>query len=331
MKRWLGAIAAAAALAVSPAAAKTVIKLASLAPQGSSYHDILLELQSEWAAISDGAVELRVYAGGIAGDESDVVRKLRIGQLQAAIVTSGGLPDIDPDFRALQVPMMFESIAEFDHVLRAMRPSMDRMLAKQGFRGLGWADAGWLRFFSRRPVRLPDDLRPQRIFVWAGADRFVTAWRDCGFRPVQLPATDIHAALQSGMLDAITPPPLAALSAQWFAQVPHMSALDWVPMMAGFLVTERAWKQLPAALRPKLSAAVARAADAMRTRIRSDSETAVRIMEKHGLTVHPVPPGHRAVWRREVRRCFDPLIGSYINGALVREIEEVLDAYRTRR
>lgn len=328
MTRWLIGMGLAAALAAAPASAKTVIKFASLAPQGSSYHDILLDLQGDWAEISGGAVELRIYADGVAGDESDVVRKLRVDQLQAAIVTSGGLPDIHPDFRAFQVPMMFEDIAEFDHILREMRPALDRMLAGNGFRGLGWADAGWLHFFSRRPVRTPDDLRPQRIFVWSGADRFVEAWRDCGFRPVQLDYTGVHTALQSGMIDVITPPPLAALSSQWFAQIPNMSTLNWVPMMAGFVITERAWQMLPEDLRPALVAAVERAADRTRTKIRADSETAVRVMREHGLTVHALSGEEIAAWRGEVRRCFDPLIGGYIDGAVVRQIEDKLRAFR---
>ncbi|MFQ5566378.1 MAG: TRAP transporter substrate-binding protein DctP [Paracoccaceae bacterium] len=329
MTRWFIVIATAVVLTAATAApAGTVIKIGSLAPTGSSYHDILLDLQRDWAEISDGAVELRIYGGGTVGDESDIVRKMRIGQLHAAILTSGGLPDIDPDFRAFQVPMMFGDIAEFDHVMREMRPTLDGLLAKHGFRGLGWADAGWLHFFSRRPIMVPDDLRPQRIFVWAGADRFVKAWRDCGFRPIQLPATEIHTALQSQMIDAISAPPLAALSSQWFAQIPHMSTLRWVPLMGSLVITERAWRKLPKRLRSKLAEAAERAATRLRTEVRGDSEEAIRIMQDYGLTVHEVAAPDIETWRVEVRKCFGPMIGSYINARLIGEIEETLDAYR---
>ena len=107
-----------------------------------------------------------------------------------------------------------------------------------------------------------------------------------------------------------------------------MSTLDWVPLMAGFVISERAWSGLPESLRPKLAAAVERATGKMRTRIRADSEAAVRIMEEHGLTVRAVAPDSLAIWQGEVRRCFDQLIGGYINAALVRQIEETLRAYR---
>jgi TRAP-type C4-dicarboxylate transport system substrate-binding protein len=329
MTRCIIAIATAVALTAATAAtAGTVIKLGTFAPENSVYHDILLDMGQEWAEISDGAVELRLYAGGVAGDESDMVRKMRIGQLHAATLTSGGLPDIDPDFRAFQIPMMFDNIAEFDHVMREMRPTLDGLMAKHGFRALGWADAGWLNFFARHPVVTPDDLRPQRIFVWSGADRFVTAWQDCGFRPYQGDAVDIHTSLQSRMVDVVTAPPLAALSSQWFAQIPHMSTLRWVPLMGSLVISERAWRKMPKRLRPKLAAAAERAAARMRTEVRHDSDEAVRIMQGYGLTVHEVTAVDTEVWRREVKKCFDPMIGSYINGRLVGEIEEMLDAYR---
>ena len=108
-------LAAALAFAPHPAAAET-IKLATLAPAGSPWHDALLDMGEAWKDLSGGRVTLKIYAGGVAGDESDMVRKMRIGQLQAATLSAGGLPDIAPEFRALQLPMMFRSYEELDYV-----------------------------------------------------------------------------------------------------------------------------------------------------------------------------------------------------------------------
>ncbi len=324
----LVALAAAAWLAATAATAETVIKLGTFAPTGSTYHDVLLDLQRDWAELTDGAVELRVYADGVAGDETDVVRKMRVGQLQAATLILGGLPAIDPAFRAFQMPLAYHSRAEFDHVLTTLRPTLDRLLERRGFHGLGWADAGWLHIFSRAPVRRPDDLRAQRIFVWHGADRLTEALRDCGFRPIQLAATDIHTALHSRMLDAIGAPPVAALSFQWFAEVPHMSTLRWVPLMVGFVITEAGWRDLPTGVRPELAEAVERAMQRMSAAVRSDSEKAIGAMQAHGLEVHELSGPDIEAWRQEVRRCFEPLIGDYIDGRVFRRIEETLGAYR---
>ncbi|MFQ5622225.1 MAG: TRAP transporter substrate-binding protein DctP [Paracoccaceae bacterium] len=327
IRRMLGLVLA-AALAAAPAAAKTVIKLGTFAPAGSTYHDVLMDLRQDWARISRGQIELRIYAGGVTGSEGDMIRKMRIGQLQAATITSGGLPDIDPAFRAFQVPLMFESTDELHFILDEMRPRLDGILLEHGFRALGWADAGWLYFFTRRPVRTPDDLRPQRLFVWAGAAPLVEAWREGGFRPEQLSATDIHTALQSRMLEAIATPPVIALSNQWFAQVPHMSTLKWAPLMATLVVSERAWSKIPEELRPLLKDAAGRAALRMRADIRDITGEAIAVMKKHGLAVHEVSAADTELWRRDVGRFFDPLIGGYIDADMVREIRGRLDAYR---
>lgn len=326
--RALMAIAAATVLASAPARAETVIKLATFAPANSAYHDILLELAQEWLEISKGEVVLRIYAGGVAGDEGDMLRKMRVGQLQAATITSGGLPDIDPEFRAFQIPMMFRELDEFDHILHEMRPTLDRLMSRNGFRALGWTTAGWLNFFSREPVRVPDDLRPQRIFVWSGADRFVETWRSGGFHPVQIPSTEMHTALQSKLLDAISVPPLAALANQWFTQVPYMSTVRWAPLLAAFVITERGWQMVPEALRPELAAAADRAANKLTRVVQDYSDQSVEVMQEYGLTVVEASPADIEIWRREVKRIFHPLIGDFIDARLVGEIQGSIDAYR---
>jgi TRAP-type C4-dicarboxylate transport system substrate-binding protein len=328
MTRWLTAITAAIVLTVSPARGETVIKLATFAPVNSAYHDILLELAREWRDISKGEVVLRIYAGGVAGDEGDMLRKMRVGQLHAATMTAGGLPDIDPDFRAFQVPRMFDELDEFDHVLRQLRPTLDGLMKKRGFRSLGWTTVGWLHFFSREPVRVPDDLRPQRIFVWAGADRFVETWRSGGFRPVQMLSTDLHTALQSKLLDAIAVPPLAALANQWFPLVPHMSTVRWAPMLAAFVISERGWSMVPQRMRPDLAAATDRASNRFSQLVQDYSDQSIAIMRDHGLTVVEASPADIEIWRHEVKRVFHPLIGDYINARLVGEIQGLIDAYR---
>jgi len=223
---------------------------------------------------------------------------------------------------------MFDTMEEFDAVLREMRPTLDALLEKHGFRSLGWTTVGWLHFFSRQPVRVPDDLRPQRIFVWSGADRFVETWRNGGFRPVQMPSTDLHAALPSGLIDALSAPPLAVLANQWFPNVPYMCTLRWAPMLAALVITDTAWRKVPARYRPGMAAAVDRAATKLSQVVQDYSSEAVAVMTEHGLTVVEVTPQEEEIWRGEVREIFYPLIGSYINKALVDRIQELIDVYR---
>src|SRR3954468_23674129 len=93
-------------LAAPAGAQEVVIKLGTLAPNGSTWHTLLKEMGQKWEQASGGKVKLRIYPGGVLGNESDMVKKMRIGQLQAAALTTIGLHDISPDPQAVDVPMM---------------------------------------------------------------------------------------------------------------------------------------------------------------------------------------------------------------------------------
>ncbi len=196
-----------AAAAATPAAAKDVLKLATLAPQGSVWDNALREMGARWTKESAGAVELRIYPGGVAGDEADVVRKIRIGQFQGAALTVTGLAEIDSAFAAFEIPMLFESWDEVDRVLAKLRPELERRLAEKGYVLLLWGHGGWVHLFSRQPIRGVDDLKKQKLFVWAGDDAQVQQWRKNGFQPVALAATDVAMGFQTRMIDVLPTTP----------------------------------------------------------------------------------------------------------------------------
>ncbi len=181
-----------------PASARAV-KLGTLAPEGSPWHEILRDLAEGWKAASGGKVTLRIYPGGVAGDEPDMVRKMRIGQLHAAALTGSGLSRIAPEIQALQMPMMFASDAELDYVRKRIGPKIEAILEAKGFKLLTWGDAGWVYFFAQEPVIYPEDLKSMKIFTWAGETSVTDAYTACGYHPVPLAATEIHSALQSGL------------------------------------------------------------------------------------------------------------------------------------
>src|SRR5215470_17738308 len=167
--KWilLACLAAAAIIGAPGRGSAEVIKLGTLAPQGSPWYDALRDIGEAWKAESGGRIELIIYAGGVAGDEPDMVRKMRIGQLQAAALSEAGLHQILPEVRALMMPMVLHSYAELDCVRDRVAPELERLFEAKGFKILNWGDAGWIRFFTTKPVTGPDDLKGLRIFVWA--------------------------------------------------------------------------------------------------------------------------------------------------------------------
>jgi len=295
--RWVLALALAAAGA-TPATAKDVLKIATLAPQGSIWDRALRETAAGWAKASGGQGELRIYAGGVAGDESDVLRKIRIGQFQGAGLTVAGLGDIEPAFKVFHLPMFFASDAELDATLAALGPELDRRLEAKGFVRLMWAHGGWVHLFSRTPIRTVDDLKKQKLFVWAGDDAIVQQWRRNGFQPVPLAATDILMGLQTKLIDVVPSTPGVALTLQWFRQAPTMLGLGLGPLPGAVVVTKAAWDKLSAADRQAITAAAAEAEKRLAAEVPKYDADSITEMRKRGLEVVEITEPERAAWRQ---------------------------------
>jgi len=267
------------------AAGRNLIKLGTAAPDGSVWHRGLQEMAATWKRETQGALTLRIYAGSVAGDESDMVRKMRLGQLQAGSISIIGLSGIDKAFDVFTIPMFYESYEELFFVMDALEPVMTRRLAERGFVFLGWGLGGWVHLFTKKPVRTVDDIRQMKMFVSAGDDPWVQYWKNNGFRPVPLAVTDIMTGLQTGLIDGLTTTPLAALMLQWYRHVPYMIELELAPLIGATLVTEKAWDRVPEESREPLIASARKLEALLKREIPAKDDEAVKEMAKRGLTV----------------------------------------------
>ena len=329
MKR-LFAVLVVCALAVPKAnAAGRPIKLGTIAPRDSSYHKILLHMGEAWRA---SGVELKIYPGGVLGGEAEMVRRMKTGALDGALLTVAGLSEIDDSVRGLQnMPLMFRTLDEVDYIGEKLRPRLEKNLRARGFVVLFWGDAGWVRFFSRNPVLTPDDLRRTKLFTWAGDPDAVEIYKSAGFHPLPLETNDIVTSLQTGMINAVPMPPYIALATQVYPLAPHMLEINWAPLVGALVVAERAWDRLT----PEQQAALARAAAErgrdIKQRNRLESDQAVEAMKKRGLVVHPVTPELEAMWRREVEAIYPRLRGRLVPADLFDEVRRLLAERRARR
>lgn len=294
------AVVAATAVATGAIAASVRVKMATMAPAGSAWHKALEEMGSEWRRATGGAVELRIYPGGIAGDEAAVVRKMRIGQLDAAGITIVGLADIDPAFDALGIPVLFRSYVELRGVLDEIEPYFEQKLAERGFVLLNWANGGWAHLFSDEPIRTLEGLKRAKLYVSAGDDDLVEWWKENGFQPRALAPTDILTGLETGMIDAMVTTPLVAMSMQWYKRVPYMHHLPLGPLVGANVVTERAWQKIAATDREALLAAAERSEEEIFDKIAADDEAAIELMRQRGLEV--IESADESEWRRELAR-----------------------------
>jgi len=310
------------------AQAPIVVRMATLTPDGSAAFLILKETAETWKKASGGRVALRLFPGGVAGDDPDVVRKLRAGRLDAALLTTVGLGEIDRSGYALAIPLAYDSYDEAYAVLERIRPRLLAALEAKGFVVLHWTDDGWVRFFAQKPVAVPDDLRPLKLLSWAGDAAALDLWRSAGFQPVPLPFHEMVSALQSGAIQALGAPPPLALVSQAFAYARNMTDLRFQLLPGATVVTEATWEKIPADLRPPLLEAARAAGDRLRADVRARETQDVEAMKKRGLVVVPVSEKQRAEWQKLTESMYPKVRGSIVPAEAFDEALRYRDEYR---
>jgi TRAP-type transport system periplasmic protein len=221
--------------------AQTKIRLATLLPQGSSQYQALEQMGQDWRTASGGKVTVTIYAGGAMGSEEEMVRRMRVGQIQAATLSAAGLSEVDRSVGALEkIPMVYRNLDELEYVRSKMAPDLARRLNEKGFVVLFWADAGWVHIFSKSAGLLPDDLRKTRVFVGASDPEEVRIAKGLRFNAVPLEWSDVLTSLQTGLVDTVPTVPFLALAGQYDLVAKNMLELNWVPLVGATVITKKA-------------------------------------------------------------------------------------------
>lgn len=291
------ACAAALALATAPAlAGAQTLKLATLVPEGSLWDKSERELGAAIQAATAGRVKFQIYPGGVAGDEPDLWRKLRIGQLQAVLFSAPGLGDIDPAFFLFQVPLLFETDEEVASVLEDLRPELEQRLDQKGLVLLHWSNVGWLRIFASKPVANFADFKGQKQFVWGSEGRLASWYQELGLQPVSLAATDVLTGLQTGLIETLPVTPLAALSLQWFRSAPYMLDQRFAPLLGALVVSKSSWNKVETADRTAILGLARATEQRIFAEVPKREEEALLEMQKRGLTIAKVPASDAEAW-----------------------------------
>lgn len=324
MVRFLLALFLASAL--SPA--QTLVRLGTLVPKGSRWHEILLTMGEEWKKSSGGKIELKIYPGGEQGDEPEMVQKLRIKKLQAVALSGAGLSGIDAAVSALQIPMMLSSYEELDFVRDRISARLEKGLAQRGFIVLNWGDAGWVHFFTKQPALHPDEIRKMKLCVLQGDNSTFELYKINGFRPVSLAATDILTGLQTGLIEAFQSPPLIALSNQWFGGAKNMLDIPFAQLVGATVISKDVWDKIPAPVQKEMMESAKVAGVALREEIRKAEASSVPLMQQFGLNVVKADPKAVAEWRQLAEAIWPKLRGTMVPPDLFDEVKRLRDEYR---
>ena len=315
---------------ISVAGTAQTFRIGSAAPENSPWGRALNRLAAEWERISDGRIRVQVFHNAIAGNEDDMVRKMRIGQLQAVVMTNTGLSVFSDRIMTLSMPLLIRNQGEYDYVFEHVRGELEEQIEDDGFRVLGWSMAGWLYLFSAERITTPAELRQLRLAASPEEMELVRAYQLMGYQPIPIPYNERLAGLVNGMANAYLTVPILAAGFQWFPATPYMLDLVISPAPGAILMSDRAYRQLPANIRDQLLAVADEINAGLAADIAELEAQAIETMTNYGLSITPLTPEERDQWIEELEASYDVTLGLVFNEPFYHTIEELLDEYRSR-
>lgn len=307
---------------------KHVLKIASLAPDGSTWAKSFNKTNREIRKATNGEVALRIYPGGVMGDESAMVRKMRTGQLDGGAVTSVGLGDISPEVLVLQLPLTFKNYKELDYVRDQMSDTLTGLLEDKGFVLLHWGDVGFNYIFTGSPVKTPDDIRKTKMWVWEADPISKAVMKVAGVNGTLLGVPDVLPSLQTGVIDSYANSPYGAVALQWHAQAKYVTNLRLAMTVGGLVISSKSWNALPEKHRKTIRQIAAKNGKDLLKAIRKDNQKAISTIQANG--VEMVKPEQMKSWIALATKTRESLQGELFPKELVDEMLGHLEAFRKK-
>lgn len=308
----------------------TVIKVATVVPERSPWGTALNDIAAEWFKISNGTVNLKIYAGGVAGSEQEMLRMMRLGTLDGVVVTNIGVTHLNPNLYILNIPFLLNSREEFENLMARMEPAFVKPLENKGIKVVLRVLAGWLYFFAKEKFIYPEDFKKFRISLVSGEPGLEEAFKAMGYRVIPIDIKDMMMALQSGMVSAIYFPPLIAASAQFFALAPHMLNLPTSLMVGWFLLKDSTWERIPAAYRGPMEKAVLKATEGLLRKTDELEADVFKVMKENGLIIHEAPPDAWDRWRGLSLKAIDKMVEQAYPKEIYDQAIAILEEFRKR-
>jgi TRAP-type C4-dicarboxylate transport system substrate-binding protein len=319
-------------LLLSPRAAEAdELRVATLAPEGSAWMNILEETAKALSDATEQRVELKLYGGGAQGDERDVIRKIKLEQLDGAVLTSVGLSLIYPGIRVLELPFMFESVEEVDYVRGKMWKHFVDKFAEKGFILAAHGDVGWSYVYTNRPIKSKADVPKVKIWAWQDDPIVRALYKRVELNGVPLGVPDVLPALESGRIDACYGPPLAAVALQWYTKVTNATSMPVAYSMGAVVFRAEPLDELADKDRTTLDEIAEDLGTKLVKRVRKDNERALKAMVKAGISIDTTPPALATWFEREARGVWKDLAGTVYTEEELETVLKYRDEYRAKQ
>jgi TRAP-type C4-dicarboxylate transport system substrate-binding protein len=315
----------------SSAAKTLVIKLATLAPEGSSWMETFNSIDTEVRGKTDQQVGFKFYPGGVLGDEKDMLRKMHIGQIHGAALTSAGLSAIFGEMDVFQIPFLFESYDETDYVIKEMDAFFRKGFENNNYILLGWSEGGFVRLMSTTPVATLDDLRKVKVWTWEDSPMTKVIFEEANVSAIPLSVPDVLVALQTGLVDVVYAPPTGAISLQWFTKIKYMTDVNLIYLIGAVVMKKDVFNKIAPAHQKILLDVFEHQMVELKTTIRKENQEAIKVMIKHGVKIITPTAEQVAEFKKVSAKAMQRLEGKSFSKKVRDQVIEKISTYRKKK
>ena len=318
--------------AVPASAQQYTIKFATLATEGTTWLNVMKEYDQAVRKESGGRLGFKIYGGGVQGEDKDMMRKVRLGQLQSVGITGVGVGEISSRLRILDAPFLFENANEVDHLHQVMDPEFEKEFTDNGFVLLGWAEIGFVYVLTNQPVRSVADMNGVKMWTWEGDQIAEAAFRALGINPIPLSVVDVLTSLQTGLINGAYTSPLAALAMQWNTRVKYMMGVPLADAAGAVVVSKKAYDKLPPDLQEILLRNGRAFMATLTKKSREENAQAIQTMKNNGLQVIDVTsPKTLQEFQDMGKKARQSLVGKLFDQTWLDKVEKVVSDYRASK
>jgi len=320
------------ALLIGSASAHAVtLKIATVSPEGSGWMNVLRASGKEIAERTDGRVKLKFYPGGVMGDDKAVMRKIRIGQLHGAVLTTGPLIPHYKDIQLFNLTMTFRNLDEVDYVRSRLDKTVLDGLEANGFTAFGFAEVGFAYAMGLEKGTSIAHARSQKVWIPDGDVAAAQAVAAFGITPVPLAITDVLAGLQTGLINGVAVPPIGALALQWHTQLKTAVDLPLLYIYGMLAVSNKHFKKVPDADKAVVREVLAAAVNKVNSTSRNDHEAALAVLRKQGIEFSTPSLEETAEWRKFGEAANDRMVREgLLSAEMYNQVKALLADYRSQ-
>ncbi len=305
------------------------IKFATLAPEGSTWMNVMKEYDKTIRAESGGRLGFKIYPGGVQGDEKDVLRKIKLGQLHSAGITGNGLTSISPRLRIMDSPFLFKSYNEVDHISKTFEEEFTKGFDEGGFVNLGWAEVGFVYVFTNTPVQKPEDMKQVKMWMWEGDPIAEASFKSFGVNPIPLTITDVLTSLQTKLIDGVYTSPLAAIALQWFTRVKYMLNSPLADAAGAVVISQKKFNELPPDLQEILTKNGKVFMKKLTDLSRKENAKSIETLKNNGITIIDPPSAQVTESYDEIgKKARRLLVGKLFSEELLNKVEKEVADFR---